>query len=71
MYGEEFKCECGRTRAIDPKRVVYSEDAHERVPEVVSADLEGKNVAVIADTHTREVAGERVAQSLMDSGFRR
>ena len=42
MYGEEFKCECGRTHAIDPKRVVYSEDAHERVPEVVSAYLGGR-----------------------------
>jgi glycerol dehydrogenase-like iron-containing ADH family enzyme len=49
---------------------VYSEDAHERVPGVASADLEEKNVAVIADTHTREVVGERVEQSLMDSGFR-
>jgi len=38
--------------AIDPKRVVYSEDAHERVPEVVSAYLEGKNVAVTADAIT-------------------
>ena len=52
MYGEEFKCERRRTHAIDPKKVVCSEGAHERVPEVVSAYLEGKNVAVTADAIT-------------------
>ena len=52
MYGEEFKCECRRMHAIDPKRVVCSEGAHECMPEVVSAYLEGKNVAVTADTIT-------------------
>ena len=44
MYGEEFECERRRMHAIDPKKVVCSEDAHERVPEVVSAYLGGRTL---------------------------
>ena len=59
ILGGGFECACGRRHEVPVKRIVYSEDALDSVPDVLADITEGRRVVVIADERTWAVAGEK------------
>lgn len=66
IYGKTFSCRCGKTHRIDPEKVIYSEDAIERLDEILSAYSKGRSVAIIMDDRTRDAAGNKAARILRE-----
>ncbi len=70
IYGQTIECECGRTHHIEPHRVIYEKGALTRLPEVLSEYTAGRQVVVLMDVRTREVAGKEAAALLRDAGWK-
>jgi len=70
LFGQSFLCVCGKTHRIEPKQIVYSEDAKEHLPSL-SRELQlGDRVAVLTDSRTREVAGRMLVEILSKDGLK-
>ena len=70
LFGQSFSCVCGKTHRIEPKKIVYSEDAKEQSPSL-SRELQlGDRVAVLTDLRTREVAGRMLVEILSKDGLK-
>lgn len=69
LFGSRFDCPCGKTHYIEPRQVVYADDAIARLPEVCSSAADGKNVVVLMDARTRIAAGIEVVESLEQTGW--
>ena len=64
-----FDCECGRSHKVPVKSIVYSEDAMERLPEVLDSLAGGRRIVLVADKRTHEIAGERAKVILEQAGW--
>jgi glycerol-1-phosphate dehydrogenase [NAD(P)+] len=69
VFGRTFACECGRTHSIEPREVLYGEDAVQRLPGVAARACEERSACVLMDARTREAAGSAVAAALRDAGW--
>lgn len=75
IFGTSFSCSCGRVHQIEPREVVYCDDALERLGDVclrflVARGGKGNGVAVLMDVRTRRAAGERAAEVLAKGNWR-
>jgi len=59
-----FDCECGRNHKVPIKSITYTEDAMERLPEVLGSLVSGRRIVLVADKRTRAIAGERAKKAL-------
>jgi glycerol-1-phosphate dehydrogenase [NAD(P)+] len=62
LFGKTFRCECGKTHAIEPLETVYSDDAMDRIPLIRERLSLDRQVAVLMDSRTREAAGWKIAE---------
>jgi glycerol-1-phosphate dehydrogenase [NAD(P)+] len=81
LFGATFPCICGRTHTIEPREIVYADDAVRQLPAVCRRAVESgghphaKRVGatapalVLMDTRTRDVAGRAAAQALAADGW--
>jgi glycerol-1-phosphate dehydrogenase [NAD(P)+] len=81
IFGTSFSCSCGRVHQIEPREVVYSDDAMDRLSEVCLRAIAGhgtddekrpasdKRVAVLMDVRTRQAAGASAAETLRRGGW--
>jgi len=71
VFGRTIACECGRTHRVQPDRVLYADDAVERLPELCAvAAGAGRRAAVLMDVRTAVVAGDAAVESLGAAGWR-
>ena len=81
LVGQTIVCECGKTHRIDPREVLYAEDAIARMPELCAkyaarrggAGVSGaaRRVAVLFDARTRAAAGPIISYRLFYSAVRK
>ena len=69
LFGKTFACSCGKIHRIEPREIIYSDDA----PGLLIAaaqrlDMAGRT-AVLMDVRTREVAGKEIAERLSGGGW--
>ncbi|MBN2315164.1 MAG: iron-containing alcohol dehydrogenase [Sedimentisphaerales bacterium] len=64
-----FDCECGRRHNVPVKRIIYSEDALERLPEVLSSIVSGRRIVLTADNRTWDIAGCNAEKILERAGW--
>lgn len=69
LFGTTFDCPCGRRHSIEPREVVYADDALARLPEVCARATPGRRAVVLMDARTREVAGAEAARQLAAAGW--
>ncbi|MFO7564390.1 MAG: iron-containing alcohol dehydrogenase [Enhygromyxa sp.] len=69
IYGTSFECSCGRTHDINPKAVVYADDAMVRMSAACAEFSDGRTCVVIDDIRTRAVAGDEVARAMTQGGW--
>ncbi|UCC99107.1 MAG: iron-containing alcohol dehydrogenase [Phycisphaerales bacterium] len=65
LLNTTFDCECGRSHHVPIRKLIYAEDALERLPEVLGSLVEGRCAVVLADPRTRDIAG-RHAQEILE-----
>lgn len=64
-----FACECGRSHTIPIKRLVYAEDALERLPKVLGSFLGGRSIVLVADRRTWDIVGRIAKNALEQTGW--
>lgn len=69
LYGQSISCQCGRTHVIEPRAVVYGEDAIRRLPGLCAEATAGRRAAVFMDLRTRQAAGEEACSVLQAAGW--
>lgn len=69
IFGQTFECECGRTHSVQPREVVYGDEAIARLPQLAAECCQDRAVCVLSDVRTRNVAGEDVAEALSSNGW--
>lgn len=69
IYGQTIECECDRTHHIEPQQVIYEKGALTRLHEVLQYTT-GRQVVLLMDIRTREVAGKEAAVLLRDAGWK-
>jgi len=69
LFGTRFDCPCGRTHVIDPREIVYADDAFAQLPAVCERAATGRRVAVLMDARTKQAAGEQAADSLASADW--
>jgi glycerol-1-phosphate dehydrogenase [NAD(P)+] len=69
IFGQTLPCICGKTHRIEPREIVYAEDACAQLPAVCARLNLGRRVAVLADIRTREAAGSEVSEVLLGDGW--
>ncbi|MHC4681542.1 MAG: iron-containing alcohol dehydrogenase [Planctomycetota bacterium] len=62
-----FDCECGRSHNVPIRKLIYAEDALERLPEVLGSLVDGRCVVVIGDRRTWDIAGRHAQEFLKQS----
>jgi glycerol-1-phosphate dehydrogenase [NAD(P)+] len=74
IFGTSFDCSCGRRHQIEPREVVYGDDAIGRLSEVCRRAVAGRQggdnrLAVLMDRRTRQAAGATAAEALNRGGW--
>ena len=69
LFGRTFDCSCGRTHRIDPREVIYAEDAADRLGEVSARYAAGRRAVVLMDVRTGRAAGVQAAGKLAEAGW--
>lgn len=65
LLGKTFECDCGRNHSVPLQAYIYSANALERLPKLLSHTVPaGSTVLIVADTRTYEAAGHRVEEML-------
>ncbi|MFC1892295.1 iron-containing alcohol dehydrogenase, partial [Thermodesulfobacteriota bacterium] len=64
LFGKSFSCICGKIHHIEPREVIYSDAAADRIPEVIERLTRGTRVAVLMDNRTRKVFEGEIAKEL-------
>jgi glycerol-1-phosphate dehydrogenase [NAD(P)+] len=64
-----FDCECGQRHNVPVKKIIYSEDALERLPDVLGSFVDGRRIVLTADKRTWDIAGRNAEDSLVRSGW--
>ena len=67
--GKVFACSCGKTHSIDIDQIVIESGAVSRVAELIRP-YQARNVFLIADNNTFEIAGETVERQLLKEDYR-
>jgi len=67
LLDSTFDCECGRSHHVPVRKLIYAEDALERLPDVLGSLVGGRRVVVIADERTSDIAGRRARDILGQS----
>ncbi len=70
IFGQTFACACGQTHVIEPREIVYADDALERLPRVLGGLISKRRVTVLMDARTRAAAGAEAAAVLAGNGWR-
>jgi len=63
MTGLNYKCSCGKNHSVGIETIKVGKGVITQLPNVIKA-YEGKKVFIIEDSHTYEVAGEKVEELL-------
>ncbi|MHC4870635.1 MAG: iron-containing alcohol dehydrogenase [Planctomycetota bacterium] len=66
-YGKSIACECGKTHVIKPEQVFYERNITGRIGQLVDSVGGIRQVTVLADKRTAEVAGDDVCGILGES----
>ena len=69
LAGRTIVCECGRTHRIDPREVLYADDAISSLPALCQRYCPSRRAAVLSDARTRVAAGSAVAEALRAAGW--
>ncbi len=69
LYGKTLACSCGKTHRIQPREVIYAEDAPAALAAACETVTPGRRVAVLTDARTREAAGAEVARAFAKAGW--
>ena len=69
VFGRTFDCPCGKTHTIQPRQIVYGEDALDRLAGLCAGVTAGRHVAVLVDARTRRAAGAEAARALSQEGW--
>ena len=74
IFGTSFDCPCGRRHQIEPREVVYGDDAIGRLGEVCRRAVSirqggGNRVAVLMDRRTQQAAGAAAVEALNRGGW--
>jgi glycerol-1-phosphate dehydrogenase [NAD(P)+] len=64
-----FDCECGRSHEVPVRSIIYSDDAMERLPEVLGPFVNNRSIVIVADKRTWAIAGERAKKILKKTGW--
>ena len=64
-----FDCECGRRHNVPVKKIIYSEDALERLHEVLASIVVGRRIVLVADQRTWDIAGRNAEEILERAGW--
>jgi len=62
-----FECKCGRPHSIPTKHFIYSQDAFDYIPKILSPESKGRIVNLLADKRTYLAAGKAIEKILMNS----
>ncbi len=57
LLGKTFDCECGRSHDVPVRKLIYTEDALNSLPDVLGSIVDGRRVVVICDKRTWDIAG--------------
>jgi len=69
LYGQTIECSCGKTHHIDPQQVIYADNALAQLPQILSECTPGRNVVLLMDRRTRDVAGQAATTLLRNAGW--
>jgi len=69
IIGTTFNCPCGSVHSIPTKHFIYAPDVIDKIPEILSLELNGRTVNLIADNNTYLAAGKSVEKTLENSGW--
>ena len=69
LLDRTFDCECGKSHSVPIRKLIYAEDALERLPDVLGSFVDGRRVALVADRRTSPIAGRRARQILEEAGW--
>jgi glycerol-1-phosphate dehydrogenase [NAD(P)+] len=64
-----FDCECGQSHNVPVKKIIYSEDALECLPDILGSFVDGRRIALVADKQTWDIAGRNAEDILARSGW--
>ena len=64
-----FDCECGQRHNVPIKHLIYSEEALERLPEILSSFVAGRRIVLVADKRTWDIAGRSAEEVLERAGW--
>jgi len=67
--GRTISCACGKTHRIDPREVLYADDAVAQCPALCARHCKGRSVSVVMDVRTRQAAGLDVMRALTEAGW--
>jgi glycerol-1-phosphate dehydrogenase [NAD(P)+] len=69
LLNATFDCECGHTHEVPIRKLIYAEDALERLPDILASFVGGRRVVLVADQRTWDIAGQRTRQVLERTGW--
>lgn len=69
LLGTTFTCECGRSHHVPTEKVIYAEDALDRLPAVLGEFIGGDRLVLVADERTWEIAGGTSCAVLEQAGW--
>lgn len=64
-----FDCECGLSHTIPTKKLIYSENAIDLLPDILVSFTEGHRIVLIADQRTFDIAGRNAKETLESKSF--
>jgi len=70
LLGKTFACDCGRKHTVPVREIIYSESAVNDAGPLFNRHFKGKTATLIADNRTLAVAGQALAGSLANAGFK-
>ncbi|MBE0536627.1 MAG: iron-containing alcohol dehydrogenase [Phycisphaerae bacterium] len=69
LLNTTFQCQCGKTHNVPIRKIVYAEDAVEAMPSILTAFTSGRRIAILADSRTWSIAGEKAGSLLRQGGW--
>lgn len=69
LLGKTFDCECGRSHDVPIRKLIYAEDVHDRLHDVLGSLVDGRRVVVISDQRTWDIAGRDAHDILKKSNW--
>jgi len=69
LLGKTFDCECGRSHDVPIRKLIYTEEALDQLPDVLGSLVDERRVLVISDQRTWDIAGRRAHDTLKKSNW--